>query len=65
MNITHELYLTVDLHGMLELDTDADGWSYAMDFETFSNSKCYYERGAACRRRRWTRTVSLLCMCIY
>jgi Integral peroxisomal membrane peroxin len=50
---------TVDLHGKLGLDTDADGWQYAMDFEAFSNTKCSYERGAACRRRRWTRTVSI------
>jgi Integral peroxisomal membrane peroxin len=48
---------SVDTEGTLEIETDADGWSYAMDFETFSNTKCYYERGAACRRRRWTRTV--------
>lgn len=48
---------SVDLTGKLGSDTDADGWSYAADFETFSNSKRYYERGAACRRRRWTRTV--------
>lgn len=48
---------SVDVNGKLGKDTDADGWSYSTDFETFSNIKRYYERGANCRRRRWTRTV--------
>ncbi len=48
---------SVELDGKLGKDIDADGWSYSTDFETFSSNKQFYHRGAACRRRRWTRTV--------
>jgi hypothetical protein len=47
---------TVDIEGKLSEATDADGWSYECDSETFSRTKRYYKRGDACRRRRWTRT---------
>ena len=47
---------SVDLSGRLGQDTDADGWEYEADFETFSRSPRYYSKGDACRRRRWTRT---------
>ena len=47
---------TVDLSGTLGQDTDADGWEYQADFETFTRTPRYYQRGDACRRRRWTRT---------
>jgi hypothetical protein len=47
---------TVDLSGSLGESTDSDGWEYQADFETFSKKRRYYERGDACRRRRWTRT---------
>lgn len=47
---------TVDLNGRLGEETDADGWSYEVDFETFSKTPRNYNRGDACRRRRWTRT---------
>jgi hypothetical protein len=49
---------TVQVSGKLGKDVDADGWSYSSDFETFLNETQFYRRGAACRRRRWTRTVS-------
>jgi hypothetical protein len=49
---------SVEVSGKLGKDVDADGWSYSSDFETFLNEKQFYCRGAACRRRRWTRTVS-------
>lgn len=47
---------TVDLSGTLGKSTDADGWEYQADFETFSRSSRDYVRGDTCRRRRWTRT---------
>ena len=47
---------TVDLSGNLGESTDADGWEYQTDFETFSRSSRDYTRGDTCRRRRWTRT---------
>jgi SHR-binding domain of vacuolar-sorting associated protein 13 len=47
---------TVDVNGRLGEETDADGWSYETDFETFSKVKRHYKRGDGCRRRRWTRT---------
>jgi SHR-binding domain of vacuolar-sorting associated protein 13 len=47
---------TVDVSGRLGEETDADGWSYEADFETFTYLKRHYERGDACRRRKWTRT---------
>lgn len=47
---------TVDLNGGLGEETDADGWSYEADFETFSKVKRHYVRGDVCRRRRWIRT---------
>jgi hypothetical protein len=47
---------TVDVSGRLDEQTDADGWSYESDFETFSSTKRHYLRGDACRRRKWTRT---------
>jgi hypothetical protein len=47
---------TIDLYGTLGESTDSDGWEYQADFETFSKNRRYYERGDACRRRRWTRT---------
>ena len=46
----------VDVSDRLGLQTDADGWSYESDFETFSSAKRHYIRGDACRRRMWTRT---------
>jgi len=46
---------TVDVDGKLGEEIDADGWSYEADFETFSRQKRHYDRGDACRRRRWTR----------
>ena len=36
--------------------TDADGWQYSSDFETFTGDPRYYKNGDTCRRRRWTRT---------
>jgi hypothetical protein len=50
---------SVQVSGKLGRKVDADGWSYSSDFETFLNETHFYRRGAACRRRRWTRTVSL------
>jgi len=47
---------SVDLSGKLGEDTDADGWEYEADFETFGRSRRDYKRGDSCRRRRWTRT---------
>lgn len=46
----------VDRGGKLGESVDAEGWSYEVDFETFSREKRYYRRGDQCRRRRWTRT---------
>jgi hypothetical protein len=46
----------IDISGDLGEDTDADGWEYQADFETFTRSRRFYNRGDACRRRRWTRT---------
>ncbi len=50
---------SVDLNGKLGLHTDADGWEYQAEFETFTRSKRAYQRGDACRRQRWTRTRML------
>jgi hypothetical protein len=47
---------TVDLSGPFGESTDADGWEYEADFETFNRTRRFYQRGDACRRRRWTRT---------
>ena len=47
---------TVDLSGKLGESTDADGWEYQTDFESFTRNRRDYERGGLCRRRRWTRT---------
>eukprot|EP00977_Amphora_coffeiformis_P005612 scaffold1181_cov152-Amphora_coffeaeformis.AAC.4 len=47
---------SVDLSGSLGESTDADGWEYQADFETFSRTSRDYIRGDTCRRRRWTRT---------
>ena len=47
---------TVDLSGNFGESTDADGWEYQADFETFTRTRRFYERGDSCRRRRWTRT---------
>jgi hypothetical protein len=47
---------SVDLTGSLGESTDADGWEYQADFETFSRTRRDYSRGDTCRRRRWTRT---------
>jgi SHR-binding domain of vacuolar-sorting associated protein 13 len=46
----------VEVSGRLGEETDADGWSYEADFETFTKEKRHYNRGDACRRRKWTRT---------
>lgn len=46
----------VDLSGAYGEETDADGWEYEADFETFNKTRRCYVRGDACRRRRWTRT---------
>lgn len=46
---------TVDLSGKLGDATDADGWEYQTDFETFTRKRRDYQRGDSCRRRRWTR----------
>jgi SHR-binding domain of vacuolar-sorting associated protein 13 len=46
----------VDLSGKLGDATDADGWEYEADFETFTRRRRGYRRGDSCRRRRWTRT---------
>ena len=47
---------TVDVSGNFGESTDADGWEYQEDFETFVRSRRFYKRGDSCRRRRWTRT---------
>jgi hypothetical protein len=47
---------TVDLSGNFGESTDADGWEYQADFETFTRTRRFYQRGDCCRRRRWTRT---------
>lgn len=47
---------TVDVSGDFGESTDADGWEYQADFETFTRSRRFYKRGDSCRRRRWTRT---------
>lgn len=47
---------TVELNGKMDESTDADGWEYEADFETFTKDRRSYERGDSCRRRRWTRT---------
>ncbi|KAL3923336.1 MAG: hypothetical protein SGILL_001715, partial [Bacillariaceae sp.] len=47
---------TVDVAGEYGESSDADGYEYSEDFETFSRSRRFYRRGDACRRRRWTRT---------
>ncbi|KAL3925552.1 MAG: hypothetical protein SGILL_000326 [Bacillariaceae sp.] len=47
---------TVDVSGSYGSCSDADGYEYSEDFETFSRSRRFYQRGDACRRRRWTRT---------
>ena len=47
---------TADLSGRFGESTDADGWEYEADFETFTRDRRFYERGDSCRRRRWTRT---------
>ncbi len=45
----------VDVSGDLGEATDADGWEYEADFETFTRKRRCYNRGDSCRRRRWTR----------
>jgi hypothetical protein len=47
---------TVDVSGEFGESTDADGWEYQADFETFTRTRRFYTRGDSCRRRRWTRT---------
>jgi len=47
---------TADLSGKFGESTDADGWEYEADFETFTRQRRFYQRGDSCRRRRWTRT---------
>jgi len=47
---------TADLSGKFGESTDADGWEYEQDFETFTRDRRFYQRGDSCRRRRWTRT---------
>jgi hypothetical protein len=47
---------TADLSGKFGEATDADGWEYEADFETFTRDRRFYVRGDSCRRRRWTRT---------
>lgn len=42
--------------GELGESTDADGWEYEADFETFTRTRRDYLKGDSCRRRRWTRT---------
>ena len=49
----------VDLSGRLGESTDADGWEYQTDFESFTRNRRDYQRGDSCRRRRWTRTRML------
>jgi len=47
-----------EVHVCREYDetTDADGWEYERDFESFRRSRRSYKRGDTCRRRRWSRT---------
>lgn len=47
---------SVDVSGKFCESSDADGYEYSADFETFSRTPRFYERGDCCRRRRWTRT---------
>eukprot|EP00536_Pseudo-nitzschia_multiseries_P006274 jgi/Psemu1/318867/estExt_fgenesh1_pm.C_1300027 len=47
---------TVDVSGEFEHSSDADGYEYSADFETFTRTRRFYKRGDCCRRRRWTRT---------
>jgi hypothetical protein len=47
---------SVDVSGDFGESTDADGWEYQADFETFTRTRRFYNRGDSCRRRRWTRT---------
>jgi len=47
---------TVDVSGEFEESSDADGYEYSADFETFTRTRRFYTRGDSCRRRRWTRT---------
>ena len=47
---------SVDVSGEFGESTDADGWEYQADFETFTRTRRFYKRGDSCRRRRWTRT---------
>ena len=47
---------TADVSGDFEESSDADGYEYSADFETFTRMRRFYERGDTCRRRRWTRT---------
>lgn len=47
---------SADLSGKFGESTDADGWEYEADFETFTRDRRFYQRGDSCRRRRWTRT---------
>ncbi|KAL3944397.1 MAG: hypothetical protein SGBAC_001521 [Bacillariaceae sp.] len=47
---------SVDVNGVYGESTDADGWEYQADFETFTRARRFYQRGDSCRRRRWTRT---------
>lgn len=44
------------MNGVYGESTDADGWEYQADFETFTRTRRFYQRGDSCRRRRWTRT---------
>lgn len=46
----------VDISGEIGDTTDADGWEYQADFETFTRKRRFYVQGDSCRRRRWTRT---------
>ena len=47
---------TVDMNGNYSETTDADGWDYATDFDTFTRVRRFYKRGDFCRRRKWSRT---------
>ena len=47
---------SVDVSGEFEESSDADGYEYSADFETFTRTRRFYTRGDSCRRRRWTRT---------
>lgn len=47
---------TVGVSGEFEESSDADGYEYSADFETFTRTRRFYTRGDSCRRRRWTRT---------